>query len=419
MTEALEAQVGEHVRRWKPYPAYKDSGVEWLGEIPRHWDTKRLKDVSSRSAMYGANEASDAYQAEGVRFIRTSDISEDGSLLDANPVYVDEGNVQHYLLMDGDLLLSRSGTIGRSFVFDEKQYGRCAYAGYLVRFKLGSEAIPRFVFYFTKSLPFLHWLSTAVIESTIGNVNGQKYAAMPLPIPPVREQEAIDEFLTQETAKIDALIEKKHELIHLLNEARSARMDALVRNHQGDMKRLKFVALDITSGSRGWAEFYDPDASAAFLRIGNVRLDSIELQVDDLQFVSPPRGAEAERTKVQGGDVVISITANVGAVGLVPRGFREGYVNQHLALLKLDQALSDPAWIATCLSSELCQQQFAASLYGGIKDGLALDDVLNVTVPLPPKDTQARLVVEAWNVQQRFVLRRWDGVLGVSPSISP
>src|SRR5690554_3527656 len=114
----------------KPYPKMKDSGVPWLGELPEHWVVTRLKRVCSRSALYGANVAAASYTATGVRFIRTTDITEDGELKTSG-VYLPEEAVRDYMLADGDVLISRSGTIGRSFLYDSKKHGPCAYAGYL------------------------------------------------------------------------------------------------------------------------------------------------------------------------------------------------------------------------------------------------------------------------------------------------
>ena len=101
-------------------------------------------------------------------------------------------------------------------------HGPCAYAGYLVRFVPSNKLVSRFAFYFTKSAQFEKWLQLSVIQSTIGNVNAEKYANMELPLPLVEEQRAIADFLDRKTAQIDALIAKKQRLIELLQEKRSA-----------------------------------------------------------------------------------------------------------------------------------------------------------------------------------------------------
>lgn len=215
-------------RGLNPDAPMKGSGVEWLGEIPAHWEVKKLKYLCSKSAIYGANEASNSYSESGIRFLRTSDIDDNGDLLDDSPVYIDPISVQDYRLINGDLLVSRSGTIGRSFLYDNNRHGECAYAGYLVRFVPNKKLVPKFVFYFTKSATFKDWLQVSVIQSTIGNVNGQKYANMSMPITEVTEQRAIVDYLDQETARIDNLVDRINQAVEKLQEYRTALITAAV-----------------------------------------------------------------------------------------------------------------------------------------------------------------------------------------------
>ncbi len=205
----------------KPYPAYTDSGVPWLGEVPRHWEVRRLKQVCSRSALYGANVAATSYTATGVRFLRTTDITEDGHLKRGG-VFLPHESVLDYLLMDGDLLISRSGTVGRSFLYQSCLHGPCAYAGYLVRFVPGSPVLSRYLCLFTKTQSFAGFLRVMAISSTIENVNGEKYANAPLPLPPLPEQAAIVRFLDHADRRIRRYIRAKQKLIKLLEEQKRA-----------------------------------------------------------------------------------------------------------------------------------------------------------------------------------------------------
>ena len=66
-----------------PYPACKPSGVPWLGDVPEHWEVRRLKYLCSRSVLYGANVPAVHYQPYGIRVLRTTDIADDGSLKNA------------------------------------------------------------------------------------------------------------------------------------------------------------------------------------------------------------------------------------------------------------------------------------------------------------------------------------------------
>lgn len=188
----------------KTYSKYKDSGIEWIDKIPTSWETKKLKYICTKSAVYGANINSEEYTLDGIRFLRTTDVTDEGELIpEQNAVYVSPELVKEYILDNGDILFSRSGTLGRCLLFNKDKFGECAYAGYLVKFKVDKENLPAFVYYFSKSKNFGFWMSMIVIESTIGNINGQKYANMVLPIPSLDEQKEMILFLAKETSQIE------------------------------------------------------------------------------------------------------------------------------------------------------------------------------------------------------------------------
>lgn len=149
----------------------------------------------------------------------------------------------------------------------------------------------------------------------------------------------------------------------------------------------------ITSGSRGWAEFYS-DSGPLFLRIGNLEHEDIRLDLSELQHVTPPKGAEGTRTVVQPNDILISITADVGMVGLVPDGLGEAYINQHVALARPLPGVN-PAYIAFYLcASEGGWGHLKKLQRGATKVGLGLDDIRSVPIPLPPLAEQTRIVAE-------------------------
>lgn len=205
----------------RPYGEYRISGVPWVGEVPAHWKVPRLKQVCIRSALYGANIAASSYTASGVRFLRTTDITEDGFLRPGG-VHLPPQLVQDYTLDDGDILISRSGTVGRAFLYREAIHGPCSYAGYLVRFVPGTLANPKYLFFYTKTQSFREFLRVSSIQSTIENVNGEKYANASLPLPPAQEQDAIVRFLDHHDQSVNRLIHAKRRLIALLTEQKQA-----------------------------------------------------------------------------------------------------------------------------------------------------------------------------------------------------
>jgi len=138
----------------------------------------------------------------------------------------------------------------------------------------------------------------------------------------------------------------------------------------------------ITSGSRGWAQFYS-ESGALFIRSQNVR--DGRLCFDDIQYVTPPAGAEGNRTKVELHDLLITITGNsVGNVALVEEQFDEAYISQHVGLVRL----RDPkigAYINLYLSpNSPGNSQISGSQSGQSKPGLNLQNLRDFRIALPP-----------------------------------
>ena len=148
----------------------------------------------------------------------------------------------------------------------------------------------------------------------------------------------------------------------------------------------------VTSGSRGWAKYYS-DRGSIFLRIGNLDHNSINLDLSDIQHVRPPAGSEVVRTRVQENDILISITADVGMIGVIPPDIGNGYINQHISLARPVEAI-DSSYLAWFLASKPGQTQFQNLQRGATKAGLGLDDIRAIDVTLPPLKEQGVIVDE-------------------------
>ena len=151
--------------------------------------------------------------------------------------------------------------------------------------------------------------------------------------------------------------------------------------------RLKFATTMITSGSRDWSQYFSTQG-APFVRITNLDRGRLSLRLDDLQTVSPPDEAEGERAQICQGDLLLSITAYLGSVGVATTSVLGGFVSQHIALTRPDRKRFDSRWIGYCMLSDAGQDQLAGGAYGGTKVQLSLDDVRNLWFPTPPIHTQ-------------------------------
>ena len=136
----------------------------------------------------------------------------------------------------------------------------------------------------------------------------------------------------------------------------------------------------VTSGSRGWAKYYAPQG-AKFIRIGNLTRDSIDIDFSDTQYVDLPDKAEGLRSKLQPNDVLVSITADLGSIGLVPNNIGEAYINQHIAVVRFKNS-AQGKFMAWYLRSDWGQKDLLKNKRGAGKLGLGLDDIRDSRVPV-------------------------------------
>jgi type I restriction enzyme S subunit len=199
-------------RRYKAYPAYKHSGVEWLGEIPAHWEVKRLKYVAPAR-------------------ISKLDVKPDDA------VYV---GLEHVEPWTGRLLLENQpetvDSVVGSFRAGDVLFGKLRpYLAKVARPDFDgvctSEILPlrpvpgcsqSYVMYELLNAPYIHWLDSLTYGTKMPRVSPEQVASSFVGLPPLPEQRAIAAFLDRETARIDALVAKKERLIALLEEQRTA-----------------------------------------------------------------------------------------------------------------------------------------------------------------------------------------------------
>ncbi len=216
-----------------------------------------------------------------------------------------------------------------------------------------------------------------------------------LPVPDLDTQKAIAAYLDRETARIDKLIAKKERQTKLLIEKLSRTINAATVS--GQPTRLKHLRKFLTSGSRGWGNNY-ADSGDLFIRIGNVTGRGIGVDYSDVVCVDVPANSEGTRTTIAEGDLLISITAELGAIAVADARCSGGFVNQHVALLRLDRHKANPRYVAYALQNNRSRQQFFVLGYGGTKQGLSLFDVGELSVTLPALEEQVQIAARLDNV---------------------
>ena len=220
-----------------PKAKMKDSDVEWIGEVPEHWAVKRLKHLLSEPLKYGANESGDASIEEGPRYIRITDITEDGELRNDSEKRLSPEAAKPYILCDGDILFARSGaTVGKTYKY-KSEHGPACFAGYLIRARLNRKVIhPDFVTFAVRSHYYWDYIQRTAIQATIENVSAERYGDFPIAVPSGEEQERIIAFVSSSVVRIDTIIAKIQHSIDLLKERRSAFISAAVTG-QIDLRR--------------------------------------------------------------------------------------------------------------------------------------------------------------------------------------
>jgi type I restriction enzyme S subunit len=160
----------------------------------------------------------------------------------------------------------------------------------------------------------------------------------------------------------------------------------------------------VTSGSRGWADYYAPEG-ARFIRSLDVRMNSIS--DEDAVFVKAPNGAEADRTRVTLGDVLLTITGSrIGRVAAVPERLNGAFISQHVAILRLKPGVL-PEFLSMFLSlGPGGQRQIARVQYGQTKPGLNLDQIREMRVPVPHVSHQQRFLELAKRVERLHAVQR-------------
>lgn len=180
----------------------------------------RLGDVAE-DLQYGANEkATEGNPQKDIRYIRITDINDSGEL--NGDFKTAEKIEEKYILQEGDFLFARSGnTVGKTFLYETK-YGKCLYAGYLIKFNLKKNKIlPQYLRQFTKTKTYWNWVKSNQTGSSQPNINGQIYSSLQIPLPPLSAQKEI-------VAKIEKLEQKIHSAQEIV-DASHTKKEAVIK----------------------------------------------------------------------------------------------------------------------------------------------------------------------------------------------
>ena len=219
----------------------------------------------------------------------------------------------------------------------------------------------------------------------------QHIEKMDLRLPELEEQLRIVNRIEELFSELDKGVETLQIIKQQLEVYRQAVLrEAFASLH--DKIRIRNLSSMVTSGSRGWAKYYNEEG-ARFIRITDLTRNHIKLKNNAIQRVRLPQNVEGRRSRLHGGDVLISITADLGSIAVIPNSIEESYINQHIAVVRFNNAYQGK-FMAWYLRSDYGQKDLLKNKRGGGKLGLGLDDIRNTVVPVVNNELADRIVEE-------------------------
>jgi type I restriction enzyme S subunit len=388
-------------RRLRVYPAYKPSGIEWLGDIPVHWS---LAPVYARYEV-ALGKMLDAKRVKGEysgRYIRNVDVQWDAVSTEGLPVMdFAPWERERYLLRPGDLLICEGGEVGRTAIWNG-EIDECFYQKAIHRVRPRSnDDLPRFFYYLMYMLAKRGVFVASGNSNTIDHLTAVQLRHYRIPLCSPPEQGAIAAFLDRETARTDKLVARKERLIELLQEQRTALITSAVTKGldttvpmkdsgvewlgeiptHWDLKALKhYLRAPLAYGVLK-PDKYSGDDGVRLIRILDV--ESGHVSEDALELISPEQSTEFRRTVVRAGDLVLSVVGTIGRAFVVPRSLEGANLSRALARIQLKASLS-----ARFLEYQFEATSFASFVElvpaGTAQRVLNLGDLAEYWLPVPP-----------------------------------
>lgn len=413
-----------------------------------------LSNLLKCQAQYGACEAGiNRNSNEIARYIRITDITEDGLLL--NNLGVTANRIEDkYILNNNDLLIARSGnTVGKSYIHKSKNIGYpCFFAGYMIRFVVDeTQILSDYLFVYTQLSIYKHWVKA--IQRTTGqpNINAEEYGKLPIPLPAMEVQKQIVELYTQakeakqakdEEAQslldsIDSFVLKKMgitlpakdiyatENIVSLSQLVGNRYDPYYHNEYFEeafkclketsnyrLVRLSDISILITSGitpKSGGDDYTDSEHGVAFIRSGNIDIMG-EVDFDNLLYIKREvHETRMKSSKVQEGDIMIAIVgATIGQVGIY-HSSREANINQAIALVRLKDGYNSE-YIKEVIKSSIGQLNLDRLKRPVARANINLEEISSMFIPVPEIEIQNEIVKSIISIRKRAKLLQKEGV---------
>ena len=391
--------------------------------------------ISARPEYGAAEPAVEREDSSQVRYVRITDIDEHGVLspgLGATVKNIDP----KYQLNTGDVLFARSGnTVGKCYCHDSSLIGYpCIYAGYMIRFRFGTDVLPKFVFAFAQTPYFHDWVTAVQRAAGQPNINAQEYSDIEIPLPPLSVQRklvaeldasyavkrAADQQAATLLASIDDIVLAELKIAKLppqdsslsarifrtpLRKMIGGRLDAYscAPHFSQNIERMRVANLRglgeiVTLSHDQWDQkaWIDEETSVfPYIEIGDVSVSEGEIEnIENVEITSAPSRA---KMLVRKGDLLVSLTRPTrGAIAFAPIA---SIASTGFAVIR--QCTKDifPAYLLAVLRSKLCTLQFDQRSTGGNYPAITEDQLLLCKVPVPSMSVQQRIAFQVGKIK--------------------
>lgn len=405
--------------KFPAYPKYKASGVEWLGDVPEHWDLLPFtKYVAEKSDYRGKTPEK---QPNGVFLVTARNVRMGFIDYESSQEFVAEEDydeiMRRGLPKKGDILFTTEAPLGNMAIVDREDV---ALAQRIIRFRMNRARFDsQFTLFAMMSDYFQLQLQSLSTGSTAEGLKASKLPILRLIAPPHSEQQAIAEFLDRETGRIDRLVAKKRELIERLKEKRTALISRTVTRGlppaaaraaglpenpplkpsgldwlgdipaHWDVKRLKrFFRLIYR-----YPTYYDiqyVDEGIPEIR-GEALVDGEIVPLEDQRFISPETNSRFPKTILDIGDIVMSVRGTMGKVGVVRPNFKGGNITANLLRLSPNQRQATPGFLSWLFRSSFFEQALDRVCPQTTIQTVTMPQLTALELPHPPVPEQTAI----------------------------
>jgi type I restriction enzyme S subunit len=409
--------------KYRPYPEYKDSGVEWFDAIPSHWTVMPLKwQIDRNDGGVWGNEPDGI---DDTIVLRSTEQTVDGKwkLDDPAPRKLSASEKAFALLKSGDLLVTKSSGsslhIGKTtLVSVEIENMFCCYSNFMQRLRTKPSLIPKLAWYvMNNELARSQFDFLSNSTTGLANLNGTMMGEVLLAVPKLEEQCMIVAFLDHQTAKIDALIEKQQQLIQLLKEKRQAVIshavtkglnpDAKMRDSDVEwlgkvpegwiVKRLKHISPKIGVGLVINPSTYTRDEGVYFIFGGDVKEYGFDLS--NTRRISPKDSDNLLPSRLSPRDLVCVRVGYPGITAVVTDEL-EGANCASVIVIRRGNYNSD--WLCAAMNMWVGRQQVELTSYGAAQKQFNVADAIEFIFPVPPMKEQDEIAKFVAKTLARF-----------------